>query len=604
MNGKKKKIQDLNEILSDIIDEKIKKYASGDEVWEEKPVDINTFIDSPDYLNISGTVYPGIRKLLHDFLQLDEKTGWIKYNECIIIAGQGSGKSSFVAIVTVYLVYILLCMREPQRFFNLSLNSRIQIINCAPSGDEARKVVFGYISNFVNGCTWFKNKGYIPNPEVKSELQFPKGIYITPGSSSAKPALGYNLLITIFDEMTSFDKTSSRDACKELYDLLIGRMKRRFWGKELFLGISTAGTVDDFIEERFKECERNPKGFAHRLAIWEVKPFLFSGETFNYKVTDVSGNVVKEIQVPIELKEDLERNPIAFLRDVVGIPSSARSPFFKDFTQVLESINNGKINPVPEIGWEVGGYSRPLPFYPGDLLNRLDKIDFFKGKPGVKYYIGLDLSKGVRDKCGFSLVHPEKSIEVTKWNKEGKPYVTILPVIEVDLVTRFVAEPDNEIDFGDVREVIFQLHHKFGFNIHLICSDSFESMDFKQIMVKAGYRYTVFSADTHREVFDTFLELIKDKRIIWYRHEPLLYELQRLEDLVVKIDHPTTSGKDITDALVLACYFAVGQELVERKVGTPVTRGNVKAVIAPGLFGSSNSQGQSLPFNVREKLGY
>jgi len=603
MSPKKKKVQDLNKVLSGLIDEKIEKYAVGDEVWEENPVDINTFIDSPDYLNISDTLYPGVRNLLQDFLQLDEKTGWIKYNECIIIAGQGCGKSSFVSIVIVYLIYILLCMRDPQKFFNLSFNSRIQIINCAPSGEEAKKVVFGYISNFVNGCTWFKNKGYIPNPDVKSELQFPKGIYVTPGSSSAKPALGYNLLITIFDEMTSFDKTSSHDSCKELYNLLIGRMKRRFWGKELFLGISTAGTIDDFIEERFKECERSPKGFARRLSIWESKPFLFSGETFNYKVVDVAGNVIKELQIPVELKSDLETSPVAFLRDVVGIPSASRSPFFKDFTQVLESINKEKINPVPELGWDVGGYGKPLPFYPNDLLNRIESLDFFRGKPGVKYYIGLDLSKGVRDKCGFALVHPEKSIEVPKWNNEGKPYVTILPVIEVDLVTRFVAHPESEIDFGDIREVIFQLHHKLGFNIHLICSDSFESMDFKQIMIKSGYKYTVFSADTHREVFDTFLELIKDKRIIWYRHEPLLYELQRLEDLVTKIDHSVSSGKDITDALVLACYFAVGQELAEKNIKPTVTRRRINAVTAPGIFGlGSNSQ--HFPFRPQDKLGY
>ena len=175
-------------------------------------------------------------------------------------------------------------------------------------------------------------------------------------------------------------------------------------------------------------------------------------------------------------------------------------------------------------------------------------------------------------------------------------------MIEVDLVTRFVATPEDEIDFGEIREVIFQLHHKFGFNIHLICSDSFESMDFKQIMIKSGYKYTVFSADMHREVFDTFAELIKDKRIIWYRHEPLLYELQRLEDLVTKVDHPPTSGKDISDALALACYFAVGQELAERKIETSTVRRTIRAVTAPGLFGSGNSP--ALPFRPQDKLGY
>jgi len=585
MGNKERLFQNIEELAKTILD----KYSGGDEIWEEIPVDIETFVCSDDYLGWKDSIYPGILNLLKEALQRGED-GWLKYNECIIIAGQGCGKSQFSAIAVLYIVYLLLCMRNPQKFFNLAEGSRIQLINCAPSEDQAFKVVFGYITNHVNNCEWFKRKNYLPDPNVKSELRFPKGIYVTPGSSSAKPALGHNLLVTVFDEMTSFDKTATSDSAKELYDQLWGRMHRRFWGKELFIGISTAGTEDDFIEERFKECERDPKKYCKRMTIWESKPFLFKGEFFDYDVKDVGGNVVKTIKIPIELKSELERNPVAFLRDVCGIPSLARSPFIKDFSNVLGTISLTKVNPLPEIGWEENGYNNPLPFSPIDAFNRLKAINF-GGERGYEYVIGLDLSKGARDKCGFAMVHRKGDKSVIRFDKEGKPYTVDLPVIELDLITRFVVKPEQELNFGEIRELIFALKNEMGFDIKLIVSDSYESIDFKQIMLQSGFDFVVFGTDAHRETYDTFLEAVLDGRFIWFKHDPLLYELQRLEDLVKKIDHPPTSGKDLADALVLAVYFASGRKFLKGKVVESIPRRNITPVLSTGLgsgFGGNN----------------
>ena len=585
--------------IDELILNKLEKYEKGNEVWEEFPVDITTFVCGENFLNWKDTVFPGVLKTLQDFLQRDE-SGWLKYNECIIIAGQGCGKSQLVSIVILYVVYLLLCLRNPQRFFNLADGSRIQIINCAPSADEAVKVIFGYISNHVNNCAWFKDKNYLPDPNVKSELRFPKSIYITPGSSSAKPALGQNLLVTAFDEMVFFDRTATTDSARELYDLLHGRMHKRFWGKELFLGISTAGTVDDFIEERFKECERDSKKFAKRMTIWESKPFLFKGEFFDYNVTDVGGNVIQTIKIPVELKNELNTNPIAFLRDVCGIPSLARSPFIKDFSKVLETISNNKINPLPEIGWEENGYGNPIPFTPIDAINRLEKVNF-KGDVNKEYVVGLDLALGAKDKCGFSIVHYVGEKNIMKFDKEKRPYFIDLPVVEVDLVTRFVAKPDSEINFSEIRELIFTLRDKFNFNIKLICSDSYESIDFKQIMIQSGFDFVVFSVDLHREVYDSFLEMLLDNRLVWFKHEPLLYELQRLEDIIKKVDHPSTSGKDLSDSLVLACYFSSGRKLTKGKIIEKIPKREVTPVLSAGLGGMSPRNYIEVP-NILEKI--
>ncbi|MFA5759978.1 MAG: hypothetical protein WC942_11575, partial [Clostridia bacterium] len=305
--------------LSSLVDKKIEKYKTGDELYEEFPVDILTFVTSPDFLDWDEFLYPGIREILEDFLVFEGD--WLKYREGIVVAGMGTGKSRWSALVLTYLVYRLLCFRTPQKFFQKPEEDTIQLVNCAPSGDQANKVVFAYISDSVNSCKWFKDRGYLPNPRVESELQFPKGIYVTPGSSSAKPVLGKNLLVAIIDEMALFDVTRERDEAQVLFEQFEGRMKSRFPNEYVIIGISTAETDDSFIENRFKVCKGEPlKRFAKRLAFWESRPNLFSGKFFSYKVSDVAGKEIETLQVPIELKKELETNTTKFLRDVAGRP--------------------------------------------------------------------------------------------------------------------------------------------------------------------------------------------------------------------------------------------------------------------------------------------
>ena len=179
------KEEKFNELWGGIIDPKIKSYSTESEIWEEFPVDIGTFIDSPDFLDWKKNIYYGVRKNLENIFVFDKNYD-LKYNHAIIIESPGTGKSEFSAIASMYMVYRMLCMRNPQRFYGIAPGSRIQIVNCSSSGTQAKKVVFDYAKSKADSMKWLKDREYLPNPRVESELQFPKGIYITPGSSDRK----------------------------------------------------------------------------------------------------------------------------------------------------------------------------------------------------------------------------------------------------------------------------------------------------------------------------------------------------------------------------------------------------------------------------------
>jgi len=589
----RKKKQTLSDYLGDYLDKKIQKYSSGDELWEENPVSVEEFVKSPDFLDWEDQVYPGVLEDLKEVFTFKER-GVFKYNHIILLEGLGSGKSQFAAISFIYMVYMLLCLHSPQRFYQIAEDSRIQLVNCSPSGDQARRVVFDYVLGHVKRCTWFKKKEYIPDPNIESELRFPKNIYITPGSSTARTVLGSNLLLAVVDEMSFFDRTQTRDQAKELYDTLVGRMRSRFGSKFLFIGISSVRYVDDYISKLYDLLKVEEDAYVKRRAVWEAKPASFySGKFFEFNVVNEANQVVEVLKIPIEYKREFELTPSLALRDLAARPSLTINPYFKEFDRVIASINRNRMNPLIETG---NGYENPDLFTP--LLAYKKLPDWFVGEEGVRYVIGLDLAKGARDRCGLALVHLKGYEEKVKYDEMGRSIKVKLPVVYVDLVTRFVAPVEGEIDFGEIREFINLLRIERKFNIDLIVSDTYQSLDFRQIMTKLGYSFEEFSVDRNRIAYDTLQSLIYDNRLDWYEHESLLYELRRLEDRVEKIEHSRYSGKDIADALAISCYFVVGDKLVKLRGDKPsLTR--PKGVLAQGVFSPLST---SNTYNIKKYL--
>ena len=136
--------------------------ALQDNNFEEMPVDAKTFVESPDYLG-----QPGLSKIQYDIveamsqiyrkedLQLvmghDEGSRYFeKYtkNEIILQLGKGSGKDFVSTVACAYIVYKLLCLKDPARYFGKPSGDAIDIINVAINAQQANNVFF----------KWFKSK--------------------------------------------------------------------------------------------------------------------------------------------------------------------------------------------------------------------------------------------------------------------------------------------------------------------------------------------------------------------------------------------------------------------------------------------------------------
>ena len=468
--------------------------------YEERPVDIRTFIDSPDYLNCGRECWPSIKDDLEELFSGD-------YTEAVFCEAIGAGKSYKSSIIIAYMVYRILCLKNPQAFLSLAKGSKISFINMSVRAEQSRKVVFGEIKARIDNSPWF-SKYYSPDPEIRSELRFPKGVVIFPGNSQETFPIGYNIFGGIMDEAAWYIDTDNHDVAEEMFNALHSRIKSRYGDKGLLIMISSPRYVDDFIETKMKEAQANKKIFARRKMLWESKPaYCFSGRWIDFE----------GYKIPAEYETEEKRDPEAFKRDYMAIPCLALEPYFKQFNLVEQCIDPKLEHPVDEQG-------------------KLKST--FKRRSGNWHFIHVDLSHK-RDATGIAMVHAEEDTIIT------------------DLMLRIKAPPGGEIFFSQIRELIFEIRNR-GFEIYCVTFDGWQSIDSIQILKDKGFRCEVLSVDKDTAAYDTLKDKIYNKKFKCYLYEPFFQEIRRLELIEgKKVDHPPLGSKDVADAVAGAVYMCV-----------------------------------------------
>ncbi len=469
--------------------------------YEHRVVDVRTFIDSPDYLNAERECWPSVKDDLEALFKG-------KYTEAVFCEAIGAGKSYKSSVIFAYMLYRILCLKDPQRHFGLAKGSSICFINMSVRAEQSRKVVFNDVKARIDNSPWFR-RFYPPDPDIKSELRFAKHISIFPGNSRETFPIGFNVLGGIMDEAAFYTETDTHDVAEEMFNALHSRIKNRFGDNGLLVMISSPRYVDDFIEKKVKEAQTNPKIFSRRKKLWESKP----ADRFCGIWIDFDGG-----KIPVEFETEAGRNPETFKRDFMAIPALALEPYFKRMDLVDSCVD-------PKMEHPIDAYGKFKPW--------------FKGKPhSWFYYIHVDLAHR-RDAAGIAMAHDEDDR------------------IVVDFMLRIKAPAGGEIFFSDIREIIFKLE-ALNFRIDKVTFDGWQSIDSIQILKENGFDCEVFSVDRNTAAYDTLKEKIYAGKLKCYRYEPFLQEMSRLElKEGAKVDHPPSGSKDVTDAVAGAVYAAV-----------------------------------------------
>lgn len=558
----------------------------------DRIVDIEEFVESSSYMNQKGYVRPAImRKLLDLFVDPN------RYIEIVATGAIGIGKNYFADLVMAYQLYLLSCYHNPQIEFDLAPGSSIVFIEQSMSLTLAKKVVFGQFSERLKLSPYFQQR-FPFDPGVRSELRFPKNIYVIPVGGQDTGAIGMNVYGGIIDEMNFMARTTNSvktqytgeeeyDQAERLYRSLIRRMKSRFMslgklpGKLLL--VSSTNYPDDFTDRKLKEAETDPTIFVMKYSQWEALPQdRFCGDKFLVEV----GNEVKQsrilrrreealdeediVEVPIEYRSEFERDLEAALRDLGGVATGTKHPFIpqRELIEKAQSTFEVISNYQQLFTMETATLSQLMdPSSPDwETIINYDYIEQQIDSPEVPFSVHIDPGL-TNDAAGIAIARItgyRLLPSFTYYNERMGEFTEVrdvrAPVYTVDGVLQITAPPNGEVDLELVRDMV--LHLRGMLNIKYATMDSYQSAMMIQGFRKGRIKSGVLSVDTNIAPYAEYKQAIKDERILIPRHAVLARETRELERDPEKdrIDHPNGGSKDCSDAVAGAVYLQMKKE--------------------------------------------
>jgi hypothetical protein len=530
-----------------------------DNVFEELPVDAKTFVESPNFLGqppLSDIQYDIVEAMsqiyrLQEVQAMFGKEDGARYfkkftkNEIILQLGKGSGKDFTSTVAVAYMVYKLLCLKDPATYYGKPSGDAIDIINVAINAQQAKNVFFKGFKTKIEKSPWFAGKYY---PKADS-IEFDKTITVYSGHSERESHEGLNLLVAVLDEISGFASevgtgNEQGKTADNIYKAFRGTVDSRFPDLGKVVLLSFPRYQGDFISKKYDDVilEKETIERKHTFVMNEDLPPEQDGNTLelkweedhiiSYKIPNVFA--LKRPTWEVNPTRKIDDFKIAFYTDMgdalmrfLCTPTYSSDAFFKQREKVQNAMSIR--NPV-------------------DTFRRFDET--FKPDPNKKYYVHADLAQK-HDKCAVAIAHVEKWVNI----QVVKDYEQVAPMVIVDAVAWWEPKKEGPVNLSEVKQWIQNLR-RLGFDIGMVSFDRWQSFDIQNELKAVGMRTETVSVG--KKHYEDMAMLIYEERLVMPMIDLLFEELTELKIMRNnKVDHPRKSSKDLADAVCGAVFGAI-----------------------------------------------
>lgn len=593
-------------------------YAEEDE-YLEKPVDIITFIKDPYYLG--NSLGEEIYDYWLDLLQEIHPHPCINmYNEFILSTAIGVGKTTVAIASMIYEMYKLLCLKDPYSYYMQAKKlDPFAFTILTPDKAQGSSVAYSKFLGMVNTSPYFIGKKATPKARTTAsdEGVIINDIILVNIGSSENHLIGKMNFCCLMDEVSYYLGREAVKKAKELHQLFKTRRKSRFDKVSDFMPgiiwlVSSPVDEQDYINTAIESIKSNPFGFYRDdIPSWEVKG-VFTKDTFKMFMGDskrdpklVEDNeIVSEdmkeniVNIPYTYYEDFKSDPIWSIRNIAGRRAQADISLFKS----KQLVHNLFVNPTR---FKSDVVSMSFADATDKLENYLTDLEYFKRPlhPDSYRFIHLDIATK-KDRFGLSSVYStleefeivptieNPSIPRTK-RKERMYYVDFAVGIE--------AKKGEEINIFKVMDFLFLLI-KMGYPIKVVTTDMFQGDITRQFLKMSNVETEYLSVDRTKDPYYALRELVNTNKIIGVRNQILIKELLELRDLEKKIDHISSSSKDLSDSVCGSVYRCMNcKDFMNRNqvYVDLASRGDMVPNMGHGL---SNLMRQSLAQQQKEQI--
>lgn len=551
--------------------------------FDEIPVDIETFLHEKRYLGNAlydqegrFTLFPYWEEKLKEIFPDNLST---QYNTLVFTGSIGIGKSTIAVICLLYLLYRLLCLKDPYLYYGLQPIDKISISLMNITLDNAKGVALDKMNQMILSSDWFMAHGRMAG--TSNLIYVPEKHIEVITASSNNQVIGRAIFANFTDEVNfglTNDVEKLKKKQKQLISQIDARMKSRFlrgnYLPTLNIIASSKNSDQSFLEDYIDNKRKNES--TTTLIVdepqWVVDTRKVTNEWFYVAIgnkflasellpKDAPEGLVDEyrakgfsmLRVPAAYYESFQDNIDGSLADIAGIAAVSGLKFISGmrWNEIkVDTYANPFTKEVIEVGVD-------------DELQYFDFVDVERIPADLKarpMYIHLDMST-TGDKTGIAGVY----VVGKRPKVEGEDSSREL-FFQAAFNVSIKAPKGREISFDKNRAFIRWLRNQ-GFNIKGVSCDTFQSAHIRQQLAADGFDIEAISVDrldpqTKQCLPYAFLKsTIYDKRLIVYRKCDLLTEeiigLERESD--GHINHPeggTQGSKDAADALCGAMWNA------------------------------------------------
>ena len=572
--------------------------------FDEIPVDAKTFVESADYLGqpeLSSIQYEIVEAMSQIYRkeELQEIFGSVvgaqyfdKYtkNEIILQLGKGSGKDFVSTVACAYIVYKLLCLKDPARYYGKPSGDAIDIINVAINAQQAKNVFFKGFKTKIEKSPWFAGKY---NAKADN-IEFDKSITVYSGHSERESHEGLNLLLAVLDEISGFASevetgNEQGKTAENIYKAFRGSVDSRFPDLGKVVLLSFPRYQGDFISKRYEDviAEKETIEKKHLFIMNEDLPHNDPNNQFeitweedtiiSYKVPKVLA--LKKTTWDVNPTRKINDFKLAFYTDLgdammrfACTPTFASDAFFKQKDKLEKCMTLR--NPV-------------------DNFRRFDES--FKPDPEKIYYIHADLAQK-HDKCAVAIAHVDKWVNI----QVIKDYQQVAPMVIVDAVAWWEPKAEGPVNLSEVKQWIINLRRQ-GFNIGVVSFDRWQSFDIQQELKAVGIKTdTVSVAKKH---YEDLAMMIYEERVAIPRIPLLLEEMSELKIMKnTRVDHPRKKSKDLADAVCGAVFGAISHTPKDSNHEIEIHTWSTSARLAEKQKAMVELDNKEMPKDVRDFL--
>lgn len=553
---------------------------AGGKTWHtdfwQRPLSIQEFCTSPEHLGnvrLSERQLTTLKQFLGDDPILIFDRASTRPNICVLCWGKGSGKNMTTTILQQYMLYLLLCMRDPLAYFGFPHGESIDMLNVASSAAQAQKNFFNKFTRRIKTWKWLKTHYAIvqhgkpiASPEnnrgtiriTDDSVQWDGGVQCISAHSDSKGYEGYSPIFWVMDEASSWDteyvtgengEQIAISRAHSIFDTLRTSSVSRSW-KWAGLIISYPRNEDDFTLGMAQAIQKGEikDAMADIAATWEVKPMHMwvNRETFTHKVIRPFGTF--EIYPPKDFEEEFRLHPTQSELKYACVPSRTNTYFIYQNTKIHEC--QGEVRPLVQL--------KPITFtvplgddsvkqnlaYIGYAIEKL-LVDPGNDPHAGNYYVHIDLSIN-SDATTLAIGHAEPfEAQIMVQSDEGEELTPLTHRVVIDQLIEWVPDQAHLVSTINVDDILEKLDDAFRFRY--VSLDQYESSQVLEKMAKKGRE-----AGKHNVRNPEYLllrSLIHANAITYPKHPKLVEELEKLVWNGKRVDHLPHYSKDRADAI-------------------------------------------------------